>query len=247
MVVLWILLNKTVYKQGIMITTVLIDYDSTIYDKDSIMETNLDGILGLNGKVLYRIWVNKIHRCIIHQKYLEHHDNILFHCKLLFDYLDIPFNLEIAQNINSKFESARFQAINNPILYPEAIKTLESLKEKGYLICLSTGFDAREKVDAVKRLTGKEYFTHIFSETILGFLKTKPEFYKKILEITHSKPLETVSIGDTLLSDIRPAKLVGIRTIWINRRMEDTPNETELIADFEVNNLLQAVKIINGL
>jgi FMN phosphatase YigB (HAD superfamily) len=78
-------------------------------------------------------------------------------------------------------------------------------------------------------------------------LKTEPEYYKRILEDLDILPSETVSLGDAHLSDIRPAKIVGINTIWVNRINEVKPNKPDQIADFEVKDLYEAVDIINSL
>jgi putative hydrolase of the HAD superfamily len=223
------------------------DYDSTLHDMDTAMEQKLHGILGLNGKELYKIWVYDIHRAKIHRKYLEKHDDIMFHCRLLFEYLDKPFDDGTAKNICNIFDEAKTQAKMEPIYYPETIKTLDKLKEKNYSICLSTGYDAKEKAETLERITGKKYFSYIFSETILGVLKTETKYYEQILEITSSLPSELVSVGDTPLSDIRPAKLVGINTIWVNRVNEPQPEESDQIPDFEVENLIQIVDIIESL
>jgi FMN phosphatase YigB (HAD superfamily) len=56
-----------------------------------------------------------------------------------------------------------------------------------------------------------------------------------------------VSVGDTPLSDIRPAKLVGIKTIWVNRNQEPKPLEDDQIADYETKGLRKAVEIIRKL
>jgi len=56
-----------------------------------------------------------------------------------------------------------------------------------------------------------------------------------------------VSVGDTPLSDIRPARLVGVRTIWVNRNMEERPGDPEQAPDYEVVNLTEAVEIIRAL
>jgi len=49
------------------------------------------------------------------------------------------------------------------------------------------------------------------------------------------------------LSDIRPAKLAGIHTIWVNRVNEPRPEEPDQVPDFEVENLIQIVDIIENL
>jgi putative hydrolase of the HAD superfamily len=230
-----------------MIKTVLMDYDSTIHDMDGAMEIKLDGILGFSGKELYRLWVYDIHRGLIHQKYLEYHDDIMFHCRLLFKQLDEMFDEKIARKICDKFKEAQEEAKYEPIYYPDAIPSLDKLKKQGYQMCLSTGYNAIEKADTLEEITGKKFFDYIFSESILGVLKTETEYYNLIIEKTDSLPSETVSVGDTPLSDIRPAKLIGIHTIWVNRINEAKPLEEEQIPEFEVQDLFDAFDIIKNL
>jgi HAD superfamily hydrolase (TIGR01509 family) len=227
-----------------MITTVLMDYDSTIHDMDGVMERSLDGVLGYSGEDLYRIWVYDIHRALIHTRYLGHHDDAMFHCRLLFDQLSLPFDKPAAEEICAKFEEANEKAQVDPIYYPDAIPALDALKEMGISICLSTGFGAEKKAETLEKRTGKKYFTEIFSEQKLGLLKTEPGYYRKALGVLGAKPRETVSLGDTPLSDIRPAKLVGIWTIWVNREMEEKPSSPEQQPDYETRNLREAVRII---
>ena len=94
--------------------------------------------------------------------------------------------------------------------------------------------------------TGVQYFDHIFSEPEIGFLKTEQSYYRIALERAGARPDETVSIGDTPMSDIRPAKAVGITTIWVNRRGEPTPENHDQRPDHEVHNLIEAVEILSG-
>ena len=171
----------------------------------------------------------------------------MFHCRLLFKQLDEVFDEKIARKICDKFKEAQEEAKYEPIYYPDAIPSLDKLKKQGYQICLSTGYNAIEKADTLEEITGKKFFDYIFSESILGVLKTETEYYNLILEKTDSLPSETVSVGDTPLSDIRPAKLIGIHTIWVNRINEAKPLEEEQIPEFEVQDLFDAFDIIKNL
>jgi HAD superfamily hydrolase (TIGR01549 family) len=227
-----------------MITTILLDYDSTLHDFDGVMEKSLDGILGFKGEELYHIWVYDIHRALIHSRYLDHHDDNMFHCKLLFNKLEMPFDEEASKLICEKFEEAKQRAKVEPIYYPDTVEALDKLKAAGLKLCLSTGYDAAEKAATLEKHTGKTYFDYVFSEKDLGFLKTEPEYYLEALKVMRCKPSEVVSVGDTPLSDIRPAKLVGIKTIWVNRVMEERPKIKDQIADYETKSLLNAVNII---
>jgi FMN phosphatase YigB (HAD superfamily) len=161
-----------------MITTVLMDYDSTLHDMDGVMERSLDGVLGYTGEELYHTWVYDIHRALIHRRHLDRHDDTMFHCTLLFDRLELPFDKEAADLICSKFDEAKESAKKNPIYYPDAIPALESLKKMGLTLCLSTGYGAGQKAKTMELRTGNKFFKHTFSEQTLGVLKTEPEYYK---------------------------------------------------------------------
>jgi putative hydrolase of the HAD superfamily len=223
------------------------DYDGTIHDSDTVLKKSLDGILDLSGEEFFRIWTFKIHRGLIHTRYLERHDDVIFHCKLLYRYLKKPYDHDTALLINRKIKEAKFKATSDPIYFPDAIISLEQLKDLGYNLCLSTGVDAHEKERTMREYTGKHFFNHIFSERGMGNLKTEPEYYIEALRRAEAKPEDTLSIGDTPLSDIRPAKLTGIGTIWVNRRNEPIPRDHEQVADFQATTLKEAVKHIKNL
>lgn len=229
-----------------MIDTVLMDYDGTLHDWDSVLIHSLDGILGLKGEELYRIYVYDIHRALVHTRYKDRHDDTMFHCELIFRHLGRPFDSKIAELICSKFDEASEKAKTDPVYFPDAIPTLEKIKKMNLKLCLSTGRNAEEKAETLRRITGINYFDYILSESTIGYLKTEPEYYHIALERIGSEPGKTVSIGDTPLSDIRPAKMTGIITIWLNRRGEHIPNIEDQRADHEVHNLLEAARLLGA-
>lgn len=229
-----------------MITTVLMDYDGTLHDWDSIIIQSLDGIMSFGGEEFYDTWTFDIHRGLVHTMYMEKHDDMMFHCKLLFEHLNRPFDREIANEICEKFDHAIKKSIDAPIYFPDAIPALDAMKERDLQICLSTGTGAELKAEALEKFTGTRYFEHIFSEPSIGYFKTEPKYYIIALKRANVKPEEAVSIGDTPLSDIRPAKLAGIKTIWLNRRDEPVPLVEDQKADHEVVNLMEAVKVLDG-
>ena len=71
------------------ITTVLMDYDGTLHDNEAVITRGLDGVLRLRGEELHRIYKYDIHRAQIHTKYLDRHDDAMFHCELLFKHLGL--------------------------------------------------------------------------------------------------------------------------------------------------------------
>jgi HAD superfamily hydrolase (TIGR01549 family) len=226
------------------ITTVLMDYDGTIHDWDSVLQRTLNGILNLSGEELLRTWTFEIHRGVVHTQFMERHDDMIFHCRLLFRHLGLPYDAGTVELICRRFEEAGERARNDPIYFPDAIPALDAIRGMGLRLCLSTGTYAEVKAETLARVKGTDYFDHVFSEPAIGCFKTEPEYYRTVLEWARSRPGETVSVGDTPLSDIRPARMVGIRTIWVNRRGEPEPSAEDERADHEVGGLLEAVRLI---
>jgi len=229
-----------------MFTTVFMDYDGTLHDWDGVLTRSLDGILGLPGRRLFEIWTYDIHRAIVHERYINRHDDLQFHCQLLYKHLDIPYDEETTAVILAKFQEASDVAKDDPIYFPEAIPALDRLREVGLTLCLSTGRNAEEKAATLERITGTSHFSHVFSEPELGYLKTSPEYYRLALQRAEARSGETVSVGDTPLSDIRPANLTGIVTIWLNRDGEPKPSAPDSTPDHEVTDLTQAADIVLG-
>lgn len=227
-----------------MTRTVLMDFDGTLHDLDSVLIRSLDGIIGLSGKELYDIYIYDIHRSVVHALYPERHDDIPFHCELILKHLNMSFDPEVVNLICRVFDEADEQARKSPIYFPDSIPALEKMKKIGLSIYLSTGKDAKEKADTIEKRTGNRYFKDTFSEASIGYLKTEPEYYRIALELTGSSPEATFSIGDTPMSDINPAKAVGIWTIWVNRRGEEISDYFKQRPDYEVHDLIEAVDLL---
>jgi FMN phosphatase YigB (HAD superfamily) len=225
-------------------TTVLMDYDGTIHDHDAVITRSIDGILDQPGAQLYHTWRYRIHRDIIHTRHLNRHDDMLFHAQLLYQHLGKPYHHPTAQLLVEKFAEADQTAKDNPIYFPDAIPALDALRDAGITLCLSTGRNVEEKAETLARHTGTHHFQHKFSEPALGYLKTAPEYYRKALTLADADPRTTFSVGDTPLSDIRPANLTGITTIWLNRINEPIPTAPDTTPHQTVTNLSQATEII---
>ena len=75
-------------------------------------------------------------------------------------------------------------------------------------------------------------------------MQTEPEYYRKALNLADADPRTTYSVGDTPLSDIRPANLTGITTIWLNRVNEPPPTAPDTTPHHTATTLTQATEII---
>ncbi len=227
-----------------MVRTVLIDYDGTLHDADAVLRSSLDGIFGLEGDELYHIYLYEIHRGMIHRYHPERHDDLMFHCRLLFKYLKRPFDASTASLFCRRFIEAEERGWRDPIYFDDVLPALETMKTGGLRLFLSTGRDAEEKAAALERYAGVRVFEGSFSEPSIGHLKSNPEYYLKALKRSCSRAEETASIGDSPMTDITPAKTVGITTIWVNRRGEPSPSQEELRPRYETKNLLEAARLL---
>ena len=101
--------------------------------------------------------------------------------------------------------------------YEETKEVLQSLKEK-YQLVLVANSDNKSIKNVLEKFDLTEYFNKIFYSYELGMIKTNPEFLKKVLSDLHLQPEECIFIGDSMQSDITPAKTAGIPAILVDRR-----------------------------
>jgi len=228
-----------------MIRTVMLDFDNTLHDSDSKFTVGLNGLFGMEGGTLYQTFIVKIHRGIIHKRYPERHEDLNFQSTLLIEYLGKSVDDDLVGEFVSRYERAERECWTNPAYFEEALPFLDKVKSGGFKVVLTTGPHAEEKARGIERFTGREYFDYVFGEVDLGYPKTDPNYFRKALEISKSHSGETASIGDTPTHDIAPAKAVGIKTIWLNRKNEKIL--AEIKPDYEASNLLEAYDLLQGL
>lgn len=219
------------------IKTLLLDYDNTLHDSDSLFTTRLNGLFGLDGRELWDFYLFKIHRGIVHKRFPARHDDPEFHCKLVFEHLGRPYDEVTAKTFIERYVEAEEATWSDPNFFPDTFHFLNHISERPYNLCLSTGVHAKEKAAALDKYGSRRYFNHVFGEDSIGYIKLNPEYYKEVLRLSASRAEETASIGDTLTTDIAPAKALGITTIWINKRGSEPPNDPRWRPDHEVKNL----------
>jgi FMN phosphatase YigB (HAD superfamily) len=224
---------------------IFLDFDGTLHDTESVFASELDGLFGLEGRTLYNIYMFDIHRQIVHYKYPERHDDAELHWKLLLEYLKIPYSRKKANLLTLRFKEAEESVFENPKIFPDVPFFLNKLAECGHHLCLSTGGGTSlRKGELLAEALGKNYLDDILGEEVIGQLKNTPSYYEEALKIQGWSSEGTVSIGDTIFTDVIPAKTIGIGTIWINRYDRDLPDETAINPDYEVSDLTSALKYL---
>ena len=69
--------------------------------------------------------------------------------------------------------------------------------------------------------------------------------FKKAFELAGCQPYNSVMVGDRLDNDIRPAKALGMRTVWVRKGLSIYQNIDlgKNIADWVIDNLADLKEI----
>ncbi|KAH8649382.1 (S)-2-haloacid dehalogenase IVA [Xylariales sp. PMI_506] len=128
--------------------------------------------------------------------------------------------------------------------WPEVRRAIEQLKTAGYEVFVFANGTTRLQLDLC-RSSGLT-FNMLFSSELLGVYKPAPESYSKVLRLLKVKPEEAVMVAAHGY-DVRAAKEVGIRTIYVHRWTDDInedmgtiKTENDLFLD-DMNDLMESV------
>ena len=126
-----------------------------------------------------------------------------------------------------------------------AEQVLEALSKDYRLYIASNGSEnvqrsRIESADIVKYLDG------VFISQQSGFNKPHEGFFNYCFsKIPDFKKAETLIIGDSLSSDIKGGKNVGITTVWFNPH--NINNSSDIVSDYEIRNLLDLIPLLENI
>lgn len=129
--------------------------------------------------------------------------------------------------------------------YADAQSTLAALRHNGYKL----GIIANQNPGTANRLTHwglRQYFDVIAASAELGCAKPDKEIFEAALQLAGCTPEESIMVGDRLDNDIIPAKMIGMKTVWIKSGLAKYQG-TELgegVADFQINSLSELLHIL---
>ncbi|GLW46923.1 hypothetical protein Stsp02_25850 [Streptomyces sp. NBRC 14336] len=80
--------------------------------------------------------------------------------------------------------------------------------------------------------------------------KPQPEFFRRVMDVAHAAPEQTLYVGDHPANDVFPAKAAGLRTAHLRRGpwghlWADDPEVAEA-ADWRLDDLMQLAEIVKG-
>ena len=125
------------------------------------------------------------------------------------------------------------------VLYEEALGVLELLAKNYTLGALTNGNADIYKTDAA------EYFDFAFLAEDIGASKPHPDMFHAALKQTGVNAEDIIHVGDDPEHDIRGAREVGMRTVWVNTRQKNWSGDQR--ADQEITHLRQLPRAINNI
>lgn len=149
------------------------------------------------------------------------------------------------------FEALRIRIPVSRVLFPDALHTLETLKQRGYVLGVVTNRDHggqpfHEDLQIMGLLNYFEY-QHMAISADLGIRKPHPGIFQYALERLSVLPEETAMVGDNLQADVGGAKGLNMLGIWKPKpeaRAEKQLAQSEDIApDFTIEHLQELLEI----
>jgi 2-haloalkanoic acid dehalogenase type II len=149
--------------------------------------------------------------------------------------------IENEAQVDSIYQLYRKQMISHAILEPGILQLLCELRDY-YQLGLITNGSADFQLP-ILRSTGldKGIFDPVLCGDQVGVYKPNPAIYMIMLNYLELEPREVVMVGDNYKHDIEGAAKLGIDTIWVNTRKEDTQGRD--VAGIVVDHVLGVNKI----
>jgi HAD superfamily hydrolase (TIGR01549 family) len=118
------------------------------------------------------------------------------------------------QDSRPDFE-ARYGALRPDDLYPDALRAIATLKERGYRVGITANQPARRHAELEALGVAVEAMG---MSDAMGVAKPDPAFFARTLELLGSpSPTDVAYVGDRVDNDVRPSAAAGMRAVWLRR------------------------------
>ncbi len=165
--------------------------------------------------------------------------------------VEIPATLELQSFLGflgvDEIREEHLEAYASPMIHLTSLKpggreVLERLSsEHGMAIVSNTPYHEMV-VEKLRREGLLDLFDAVISSHRTGVRKPVGEIFIRALEVLGSRPEEAVMIGDSPYEDIRGAKGIGMRAIWMYREGVETPDADGMVKS--LSDLPDILKVI---
>lgn len=112
--------------------------------------------------------------------------------------------------------------------WPDVLDALKVLRNEGKELFVLANGTTRLQLDLVASADLKAAFDMLFSSQLLGSYKPSSEAYLKALELVGRKAEEAVMVACRAY-DLRAAKRVGMKTVYVRRWTDDVEEDMEVV------------------
>ena len=130
------------------------------------------------------------------------------------------------------------------VMYEDAPTVIKAVAQKYELGIIANQADGlKERLESFGLL---QYFKYIVSSWDVKVMKPDIRIFEYALGKANCKPQDTCMIGDRLDNDILPAKLLGMKTVWIKQGFGalQNPESKEEEPDYTIDKLTELLDIL---
>jgi putative hydrolase of the HAD superfamily len=117
-------------------------------------------------------------------------------------------------------------------LFPDTLPVLKRLKEEKKIVGVVSNWDHR-LFGICEGLGLGPYLDFILASAVVGAAKPSPRIFQEALRRAEIPPEAALHVGDSLEDDVRGARSVGIRVIFLDRKGRRLASEVPTIRSLE--------------
>ena len=220
-----------------MITTVIFDAFGTLFkvEKGASAKTIICNILSAGAEVDQIQFLDEWksfykNNTVPNAEFMTERDIFKFRIQMFYDRYNVRRNAVVDTDSILAAASERKS-------FDEVLEVIAELRKK-YKVFIGSNTD-NDVLDAVMK-KNEVSVDKVYTSENLRCYKPNPAFFSKILDDNALKPEEVIFIGDSVSDDILGPKVLGIKTVLIDREDSGAAGEQ----DYTIGNLRELLNIL---
>ncbi|ATZ55874.1 hypothetical protein BCIN_12g04250 [Botrytis cinerea B05.10] len=152
-------------------------------------------------------------------------------------------------SFTAPIKDSLIQTWHHQIPWPDVLPALQSLSRGPHELFVHANGSTRLQLDLVKAAGLKWIFDMLFSSQLVGVYKPERKNYEWVMGVLGLEPRECVTVA-AHTSDLKGAREVGMRTVYVRRWTDDIHDDQEIIKrenDAYLENMEDLGKVIREL